>query len=273
MSKQEPLKSAPQNDYQNVTMPGPHGYLIPALKVVCCKCGAEHMEPSPNGLHNPPQGAADKTMRRTGWQLGRNRKNDICPECVEVRKVARDEMRQERQRSKLGDVMPPELIALSGKSPPPSFAIKPNINVVPIKPAQPAAPVNVEVKMAEQAEIEAPREMSRADRRIIIAKIEEVYLDEQTGYSDGWSDQRVANDLGVPRAWVARLREENFGPEASNAATRKLLAEAREFVSRANDRAAQLNTLASDCMKARDAIRLEAERIERQIAAVEKLFK
>lgn len=57
-----------------------------------------------------------------------------------------------------------------------------------------------------------PREMSREDRRLIFAKLEEVYVDEKVGYSAGWHDERVAKDMAVPRAWVELIREENFGP-------------------------------------------------------------
>lgn len=60
---------------------------------------------------------------------------------------------------------------------------------------------------------EPPREMSREDRRVIFAKLNDVYLDEDQGYDAGWSDAKVADDLGVPRAWITAIREENFGAE------------------------------------------------------------
>ena len=59
---------------------------------------------------------------------------------------------------------------------------------------------------------EQPRTMSRDDRRIIFSKLEAVYLDEKRGYDEAWTDERVSKDLGVPRAWVATVRDENFGP-------------------------------------------------------------
>lgn len=78
-------------------------------------------------------------------------------------------------------------------------------------------------KMTEQKNVvelkpqaDPPRQMKFDDRRVILAKIEEVYLDETRGYDKGWSDNRVATDLGVPRAWVTKLREENFGPSGIN---------------------------------------------------------
>lgn len=74
---------------------------------------------------------------------------------------------------------------------------------------------------------EEPPTMSREDRRLIFAKIDEVYLDETLGYSDGWTDSRVAEDLGVPLAWVKTIRAENFGEERSNAALLANLEEAK----------------------------------------------
>jgi hypothetical protein len=60
------------------------------------------------------------------------------------------------------------------------------------------------------------RGMSREDKRIVFQKISEVYVGEQAGYQPPWTDELVARDLGVPRAWVAEIREEMFGPLASN---------------------------------------------------------
>lgn len=62
----------------------------------------------------------------------------------------------------------------------------------------------------------APREMTRDDRRIIISKLDAVYLDSKRGYDSGWSDQKVADDLGVPRKWVETIRSENFGDVGGN---------------------------------------------------------
>lgn len=82
------------------------------------------------------------------------------------------------------------------------------------------------VELAVKAE--PPRQMTKEDRRLIFAKIDEVYLDESKGYSSGWSDKKVASDLGVPSAWVRTIREENFGTEGANEELISLIAEARE---------------------------------------------
>ena len=67
--------------------------------------------------------------------------------------------------------------------------------------------------------------MSRDDRRLIFAKLEEVYVSETVGYAPGWTDEKVSTDLGTPRAWVETIRDESFRPLKDNAETRKLLSE------------------------------------------------
>lgn len=61
---------------------------------------------------------------------------------------------------------------------------------------------------------EPPREMSRDERRIVFEKLNECYVGPEVGYDKGWSDEKVASDLGVPRAWIESVREEFFGPVA-----------------------------------------------------------
>jgi len=90
------------------------------------------------------------------------------------------------------------------------------------KPKPQLAIVKQEPPMAAP-KAEPPREMTRDDRRLIFAKLEETYLDEATGYAPGWSDAKLADDLGVARAWVERIRDENFGPHGEPAEHREIL--------------------------------------------------
>lgn len=76
---------------------------------------------------------------------------------------------------------------------------------------------------------DTPRQMSRDDRRIVFAKLDEVYLDAEQGYAAPWTDAAVAKDLGVPPAWVSGVREELFGPAGSNAQLDAFLAESKEL--------------------------------------------
>lgn len=96
-------------------------------------------------------------------------------------------------------------------------------NVVTLTPA--TTPPQPEEGKTVQAIAESVTEMSRSDRRIIFAKLEECYHDEEHGYRAPWTDQAVAKDLGshIPVGWVAQVREENFGPVKDNAEIRDML--------------------------------------------------
>lgn len=91
------------------------------------------------------------------------------------------------------------------------------------KPSPKYEPMFEKEKPVTAEKAEAPQEPSREERRIIFAKLQDVYLDETSGYDKGWTDHAVALDLGVPRAWVAAIREENFGPAKDNADLREYL--------------------------------------------------
>ena len=70
-----------------------------------------------------------------------------------------------------------------------------------------------------------PKPMGRDDRRVIFEKLNDVYLDENRGYEAPWTDKTLAEDLGVPMAWVMQVREEMFGPIGVNGEIQKLLAD------------------------------------------------
>ena len=74
-----------------------------------------------------------------------------------------------------------------------------------------------------------PRQLTKEDRRIIFSKLNEVYVDERTGYSASWTDGSVATNLGVPTEWVKQIRDENFGPLAINPEVLALINECRQI--------------------------------------------
>jgi hypothetical protein len=132
---------------------------------------------------------AARKFEAEGWRIGTTAAKHRCPDCIREARAAQMRYLHANKEKPMGAE-----------------------NVVPMPP-----------------KAEPPREMSRADRRVIFAKLEEVYVDEVSGYRPGWTDQRVADDLGTPVAWVRVVRDENFGPIASNPEIDKLMAEARTF--------------------------------------------
>lgn len=123
---------------------------------------------------------------------------------------------------------------------------------------------NPKVSIMDKPQAAEPRTMTREDRRIIMAKLDDVYASETDGYVAPWTDSAVARDLGVPRAWVSEMREEFYGPAMSNA-------EFDEFLEKASPVIEQCRQLIRNASAQLDEARRlsgradELERIAKQI--------
>lgn len=138
------------------------------------------------------------------------------------------------------------------------------------RPSPPLVPLPV------AGTIDIPK-MQREDRRVIFEKLNDVYADEKTGYGPGWTDRKVAEDLGVPRAWVETIREENFGPVKTNPEitdavneANKVLAQARELVQAVQAAKATLANVLKPIEEKMGPVQALLDRAERSIAALEK---
>jgi hypothetical protein len=132
---------------------------------------------------------ADNVERRAkakGWDCDKNRANrTICPDC---------------------------------KAAPPA-RIKPAMPVVPkacrsataVKPAIPAIPTaNMEPPMTTITPAVRPATPDEGMR--IRHKLDGVFDDAKGMYLDGFSDQRVAEELKLPRKMIEQIREAAYGP-------------------------------------------------------------
>lgn len=164
------------------------GQPVPRYRLVCGSCGCGETLGRQNFGPEIADTQVPKKFEERGWSVGKRRdgRDDRCPSCVN-----RD---QEARRRRLHVVQCEECVPVPQTAP--GFAV--------------VAPAKQQATLAEK-----PREMTRDERRLIWAKLDEVYVDEKVGYSAGWTDARLAQDLGIPRAWVSMIREENFGPGVS----------------------------------------------------------
>jgi hypothetical protein len=110
------------------------------------------------------------------------------------------------------------------------------------------------------------RMLGRDDRRIIFTKLNEVYVGEKIGYGEGWTDERVANDLGVPRAWVKLVRDENFGEEMASEEIRQKLADATKLLDEIKQRTTLAETIVADMKR----LTTEAEHMNKSLDAIRK---
>lgn len=128
------------------------------------------------------------------------------------------------------------------------------------------------VDAVEKALADEPRTMTRDDRRVIFAKLDEVYLDEARGYERGWSDHKVASDLGVPRKWVETIRAENFGNIGANEDMAAFLTEAEALLADARKVLSEAKTAREDVEKIlRNPSFLTLPDISSRLGKVEKL--
>lgn len=121
---------------------------------------------------------------------------------------------------------------------------------------------NTVVKLPSKAE--APATMGRDDRRIIFEKLNEVYADEKSGYLEGWTDAKVAGDLGVPRDWVRQVRDEMFGPEG-NEEIKKAVCECVALIDQVNKFLA-----GGELMKQFSMLSTRAEKMEKTLIDIQK---
>jgi len=162
-------------------------------RIICSCCGfADDVSANTIGGARATEDLMN-VWRRRGWEVGRAPSSDKCPVCITG----------ERRR-----LTPANTPYATVEKAPMTVDKGTSENVVAMPVA--AAP---------------PRVMGREDRRLVFARLHEVYLDERRGYENGWTDARVAEDLGVPRAWVTEVRDENFGPIRDNEEVRAATAQ------------------------------------------------
>lgn len=122
-----------------------------------------------------------------------------------------------------------------------------------------AASIGFEDRKAPPA---TPPEMTREHRRIIFAKISEVYDNEK--YANGWTDKRIAEDLGCPRAWVAQVRDDMFGAEGANEDIVTAIREAEEAITKGRKLLDEVTTM-------KNTLESQKGLIERQMITVNNL--
>jgi hypothetical protein len=193
-----------------------------------------------------------RKMEHKGWKIGRRRQDHRCPRCVSVASLTKTVV---TNTPRPGET--PEQIAAR------SAPRKNNLQLVRdelMSTTTPPPPL----KAPEPA-----RTMTREDRRVIFAKLEEVYVSEKVGYGDGWSDGKVATDLGVPRAWVSAIRDENFGDEITSDLSRKTILEAKELVATIG----KYRAVIENSTKALVPLFERTDKIEKHLAEIAKVLK
>lgn len=236
------------------------------FKIECGRCHLVLKEAVNAAAHGALDSAetvwARRKFEKNGWYVADQReRDDRCPACF---KLDADE-----RLDRMKHIIPSPPVQLR-----PSGASLASIGqaVATSKSATPPvmlAPPAVDIPV-----------MQRDDRRVIFVKLNEVYEGEEVGYGPGWTDARVAKDLGIPRKWVETIREENFGPLKVNSEIVEQINTANEIMARARTlvdavQAAKLSI--QEAMKLIDAqlgpLIAMMDRTQRSIAEIEKAIR
>lgn len=174
--------------------------------ITCHKCHKSDRYFKATGSITPNY--MEKEFKRMGWIVGGSPRADMCPDCAAA---LRPKIVKDFGQMNVTNIHTPS----TGEIMTVTF------------PTQPIIPPSVEVKTEVQpvgietiVQTQAPAELDKTSRRLILSKLNDVYEDEVLGYRDDWTDAKVATDLGVPVEWIKELRDDNFGPEI-NAAMRE----------------------------------------------------
>jgi hypothetical protein len=123
---------------------------------------------------------------------------------------------------------------------------------VPIKPketpmAEPPTPIRTLAELGE-ATAQNTRLMTPEFRRRINREIFGNWDEVQNRYMGGMSDQKIATDLGVPRAWVEQVRVENFGDSGGNEEIEELREDIDKAIATFEPMVRQAQTVVENCV-------------------------
>lgn len=96
------------------------------------------------------------------------------------------------------------------------------------------------VRAANAAPSDAARRMRTKAVEHLVA-----YFDPENGkYEDGWSDEIIAKETGLPVAWVTKRREEDFGPLKEPGEFQEIRSEVSQLASEIGKLTSKLDAMA-----------------------------
>ena len=236
------MSSGVANAFEHTKVPyGDDGKLV---RGIIARCGAPNCEaaiPLPVNVMGASWGAdahiehqfIARKLEMKGWRIGKSRTSHRCPKCFNAAKAAAIQKSEKKIMANKKDML------------------------------------NSTSTSALQVVQENARVMTREDRRIVFEKLNEVYVNDKVGYGAGWTDEKVGTDLGVPRAWVRLIREENFGDEVGNEDIRNQIKEAQTILAQVRAIEPEMRRLESENRRLLSI----ADKIERALADIQKVLK
>lgn len=217
-NKRQVAPVTPRQHVESHFMPAPRdfevikkaveGKVLVGAKIVCCKCHRTEEYYNARGSITPSY--LPKEFARLGWSVGKNARHDICPICLKVGTKPEQFQQLEapiQEKSVVQTLMPSDVR-------PHGAPVAPVVEKAVVAISKPPAPAPLPTPPSNGVMINGG-DMGKTEHRIIFSKLNEIYGDEQTGYTGEWDDSKVAIDLGVPKEWIAKVRDDHFGPETN----------------------------------------------------------
>lgn len=182
-----------------------NGVMRPALRIECskkqskdCLVGEDFL--NKNGAATSPVHAAN-VFRNHGWVIGGGPRADICPKCYKLLiDTRREKYRAERAEQ-------PMNIIPQGEKPVTVHAT--GNGAVSVSDPQPLPKPTVKESQVSMKDVD------KTAKRLIDGKLDEVYNASKGGYLNGYTDDKLAVELGVMKEWVSLVRDFGHGPETS----------------------------------------------------------
>lgn len=193
-----------------------------AQETVRADMGASRTRPSQSGTE-PNVGQCVKKLQPRGWSfVGRRLR---CPVCTEARRKNKSTNQQTKEDTMSKGMTTKELSQLGAIA---GSAVAPSPSEAPLP------------------------EPSAKQTRLIMMALEESYDDTNKRYRGDSTDKTLAEDLGdgIRPGWVARLRDQFFGPAGGNEEMERLRADIAAWMKAGNDLAEQANRAKADLAQA-----------------------
>lgn len=196
------MKPGYQDDMQRMVARGIIARAVGRGVILEIPCTGGHIAEHTLDRMLPPD-AMPRQLAQRGWRLARRKAT--CPDCVNKEKPVSSHL-----------------------------VTRAELSAEPL-PRQPAAPPPAVAAVAPERE--ATPDAKRVHRTVMEALMS-VYDDDAKRYTGGYTDARVAEETGAALAYVAKVREDYFGPIAEPAEIEELRAELkglREGISSINE--------------------------------------
>lgn len=165
-----------------------------AAAMTCSKCDTKGKIPVVNSNNNPEKIA--QWFKRLGWECdGFHASQNLCPKCIERRELRRkQEIAQEERERTPGRVL-----------------------VAPLPKVAVAAPRHFEdvvlgASTRTGGTITKIADLTREQKAEVRKELDSHFDEENGRYLDEYSDQIIADGLGIPRKVIEQFREDLYGP-------------------------------------------------------------